>query len=71
MPITSLAVFCGSKDGINNVYVEHARQLGELMARHQIKMIYGGGRSGLMGTVADSVMQHHGRVIGIIPHVLV
>ena len=71
MLITSLAVFCGSKDGINNVYVEHARQLGELMARHQIKMIYGGGSSGLMGTVADSVMQHHGYVIGIIPHVLV
>jgi uncharacterized protein (TIGR00730 family) len=71
MPITSLAVFCGSKDGINNVYVEHALQLGELMARHQIKMIYGGGSSGLMGTVADSVMQHHGYVIGIIPHVLV
>jgi len=71
MPITSLAVFCGSKDGIDSVYVEHAQQLGKLMADHNIKMIYGGGSSGLMGTVADSVMQHRGNVVGIIPHVLV
>lgn len=71
MPITSLAVFCGSKDGIDGVYMEHARQLGELMASQNIKLIYGGGRSGLMGTIADSVMQHRGSVVGIIPHVLV
>ena len=71
MPINSLAVFCGSKDGIDGVYREHAQQLGKLMAEHNIKMIYGGGRSGLMGTVADSVMQHQGNVVGIIPHVLV
>ena len=71
MPITSLAVFCGSKDGIDSVYIEHAQQLGKLMAEHTIKMIYGGGSSGLMGTVADSVMQHRGNVVGIIPHVLV
>jgi uncharacterized protein (TIGR00730 family) len=71
MPVTSLAVFCGSKDGIDNRYRNHARRLGEIMATHQIRMIYGGGSSGLMGTVADSVMQNHGRVVGIIPHVLV
>ncbi len=71
MTITSLAVFCGSKDGIDGVYIEHAQQLGKLMAEHNIKMIYGGGSSGLMGTVADSVMQHRGNVVGIIPHVLV
>ena len=71
MPITSLAVFCGSKDGIDGVYVNHALRLGELMAGHRIKMIYGGGCSGLMGIVADSVMQHLANVVGIIPHVLV
>src|SRR5215470_939946 len=71
MPITSLAVFCGSKDGIDDVYINHARQLGELMAKQNIKMIYGGGSSGLMGIVADSVMEHKGNVVGIIPHVLV
>jgi|SRR5690349_157293 len=71
MPITSLAVFCGSKDGVDDVYVNHAQQLGELMAKQNIKMIYGGGSSGLMGTVADSVMHHKGKVVGIIPQVLV
>jgi uncharacterized protein (TIGR00730 family) len=71
MPITSLAVFCGSKNGIDAVYVSHAQQLGKLMAEHNLKMIYGGGCSGLMGTVADAVMQHQRNVVGIIPHVLV
>jgi uncharacterized protein (TIGR00730 family) len=71
MPITSLAVFCGSKNGIDDVYVIHAQQLGKLMATQNIKMIYGGGSSGLMGTVADAVMQYQGNVVGIIPHVLV
>jgi len=71
MPIISLAVFCGSKDGIDEMFVLHAKQLGELMANQNIKMIYGGGSSGLMGIVADAVMQHHGSVVGIIPHVLV
>lgn len=71
MAITSLAVFCGSKDGIDDVYVRCAQQLGEVMAEQNIKLIYGGGSSGLMGTVADSVMQHGGNVVGIIPHVLV
>lgn len=71
MSITSLAVFCGSKNGINDVYVTHARQLGELMAKQNIKMIYGGGSAGIMGIVADAVMQHQGNVVGIIPRVLV
>jgi uncharacterized protein (TIGR00730 family) len=71
MPFNSLAVFCGSKDGIDDVYLRHAQQLGKVMAEQNIKMIYGGGSSGLMGTVADSVMQHGGNVVGIIPHVLV
>jgi predicted Rossmann-fold nucleotide-binding protein len=48
MPITSLAVFCGSKNGVDDVYVKHARRLGELMAGQNVKMIYGGGSSGLM-----------------------
>ena len=44
MPIQSLAVFCGSKNGNNPVYLQHARELGKLMAEHNIKLIYGGGR---------------------------
>ncbi len=71
MSITSLAVFCGSKNGTDGVYVVHAQQLGKLMANNNIKMIYGGGSTGIMGIVADAVMQHNGKVTGIIPHVLV
>jgi uncharacterized protein (TIGR00730 family) len=71
MAITSLAVFCGSKIGIDGIYAKHAQQLGTLMAENNIKMIYGGGRNGIMGVVADAVMQHHGKVIGIIPHLLI
>lgn len=68
--ISSLAVFCGSKNGISEVYVRHAEQLGKFMGEHGIKMIYGGGRNGLMGTVADAAMKHNCKVTGIIPHVL-
>ena len=68
--ISSLAVFCGSKNGIDGVYIQHAKQLGRLMAEHNIKMIYGGGRNGLMGVIADTAMKHHGKVTGVIPHVL-
>jgi uncharacterized protein (TIGR00730 family) len=71
MSITSLAVFCGSKNGIDDLYVKHAQQLGTIMAENNIGMIYGGGSSGIMGVVADAVMQNNGKVIGIIPHILV
>ena len=69
--ISSLAVFCGSKNRIDGAYVTHAQKLGKVMAENNIGMIYGGGSSGLMRIVADAVMQHHGKVIGIIPHILV
>ena len=70
MNINSLAVFCGSKDGNNNLYKEHAIQLAELIAQHNITLVYGGGNVGLMGTIADTVMLHGGKVTGIIPKVL-
>ncbi|HEY2722033.1 MAG TPA: TIGR00730 family Rossman fold protein [Chitinophagaceae bacterium] len=66
-----MAVFCGSKNGSDELYVMHAQQLGKLMAAHNINMIYGGGSTGLMGVVADAVMDNRGRVTGIIPHLLV
>ena len=68
--ISSLAVFCGSKNGIDGVYIKHAEQLGQLMAENNIKLIYGGGRNGLMGAIADTAMKHQGKVTGVIPHVL-
>lgn len=70
MAIHSLAVFCGSKTGTNQLYTQHAMQLGELMAEKKIKLIYGGGSAGLMGTIADTVMKQNGNVTGIIPKIL-
>ena len=70
MAIQSLAVFCGSKNGINPVYTQHARELGKLMAANNIQLIYGGGSAGIMGTIADSVMENGGHVTGVIPKIL-
>ena len=70
MSIKSLAVFCGAKTGNNPMFVEHARQLGYLLAEKNITLIYGGGNKGMMGAVANAVLEKNGKVIGIIPKVL-
>jgi len=70
MSIQSLAVFCGSKTGKDPLFIQHAAQLGKLMAENNIKLIYGGGSAGLMGIIADSVMQEGGKVTGFIPKLL-
>jgi uncharacterized protein (TIGR00730 family) len=71
MKINSLAVFCGSKNGNNPVYTEHAKELGKLLAKNNITLIYGGGSTGMMGAVADATMENSGKVIGIITKKLV
>lgn len=68
--IQSLAVFCGSKAGNNPAYINDAIQVGTLMAKQQIELIYGGGGKGLMGAVADAVLNNGGKVTGIIPTLL-
>ncbi|MEO5945683.1 MAG: TIGR00730 family Rossman fold protein [Chitinophagaceae bacterium] len=70
MPIKSLAVFCGSKPGNNPLFARDAVELGQLLAKHKIKLIYGGGSAGLMGIIADAVMENGGEVKGIIPKML-
>ncbi len=70
MAIQSLAVFCGSKKGNNPAFILHAAQLGKLMAGNNIKLVYGGGSAGLMGTIADTVMEQGGEVTGFIPKIL-
>jgi len=70
MSIQSLAVFCGSKKGTNRVYIEHATQLGKILAENSVRVIYGGGSVGIMGSVADSALANGGHVIGIIPKIL-
>ena len=70
MSIKSLAVFCGSKSGNNPLYIEHAKQLGKLLAEKNITLIYGGSSKGIMGAVANAVLERNGKAIGIIPKVL-
>lgn len=70
MKINSLAVFCGAKIGKNIIYSQHASELGGLMAKNNITMIYGGGHKGIMGTIADAIMINGGSVTGIIPKLL-
>lgn len=70
MAIKSLAVFCGSKHGNNKTFTEDAISLGKILALNQVKLVYGGGSAGLMGTIADNVMQNGGKVVGIIPKLL-
>ena len=66
----NVCVFCGSRSGLNPVYAESARRLGALLADSSIKLVYGGGNIGLMGILADSVIQAGGEVIGVIPSFL-
>ena len=70
MPITSLAVFCGSKSGNNPLYIKEATQLGYLLAQNNIRLIYGGGNSGIMGAVANAMLEKNGKITGIIPQLL-
>jgi len=69
--INKLAIFCGSKTGKNTLYAQHATQLAYVLAENNIELIYGGGKSGLMGVVADTVMSKGGIVRGVIPQVLI
>jgi len=65
--ITRLCVYCGSAAGLDHRYQDAARELGEALAKAGIELIFGGGRVGLMGVLADAVLAGSGRVVGIIP----
>jgi uncharacterized protein (TIGR00730 family) len=66
----NVCVFCGSSKGLNPLYAQAAKELGNLMPKYSMNLVYGGGNVGLMGIVADSVMASGGKVIGIIPDFL-
>lgn len=66
-----IAVFCGSSMGKKAGYAEVARELGRKMAQQGHSLVYGGGHTGLMGTIADSVLAAGGEVYGVIPTSLV
>lgn len=66
----SIVVYCGSSPGANPIYREVAVELGKKMAARNMRLIYGGGGFGLMGNVADAVLQSGGEVTGVIPNFL-
>jgi len=68
--MNSIVVFCGSSDGYNECYREAAYNLGSLLARRNIRIIYGGAKVGLMGALADGALENNGEIIGVIPHFL-
>ena len=69
--IKNVAVFCASADGINPIYRAVATELGQAIAKRNLGLIYGGAKVGLMQAVADASLSHGGRVVGVIPEVLV
>ena len=70
-PAFSLCVYCGSKPGDLPEFAESAEKVGQWIAHHGGQLVYGGGRNGLMGIVANATLAAGGRVIGVIPRALV
>lgn len=66
-----ICVFCGSSNGQTKIYTEQAKQVGHYLAQNSIGLVYGGGRVGVMGAVANAVLELGGDVIGVIPKSLV
>lgn len=66
----SLCVFCGSRAGNHPEFVELARSFGTALAQRGVTLVYGGGRVGLMGAVADAALESGGTVVGVIPQML-
>lgn len=70
MKIQSVTVFCGSKSGNHPGFIDQAIILGNALGTGGIQLVYGGGGKGLMGAIANAVLAKHGKVIGIIPKLL-
>lgn len=68
--IRTVAVFCGASTGTDPRHAEAARALGQALAQAGLRLVYGGGRVGLMGILADAALDAHGQVTGVIPDFL-
>ena len=64
--MNSICVYCGSSDGVPVEYLNAARQMGATLARRGLRLVFGGGRTGLMGAVADAALENGGQVVGVI-----
>jgi uncharacterized protein (TIGR00730 family) len=70
-PAFSVCVYCGSKPGLEPQFAQVAQQVGQWIGQHGGQLVYGGGKAGLMGVVAQATLEAQGRVVGIIPKALV
>lgn len=68
LKIENVCVYCGSSGGVADLYKDAARRLGQLLGQAGLNLVYGGGKSGLMGLVAEGVLSCGGKAYGIIPH---
>lgn len=68
--LNKICVFCGSSDGNDLAITDAAKKLGEIFAERSITLVYGAAKIGVMGTIAQSVLENNGKVIGIIPNFL-
>lgn len=69
--IKAVAVYCASSTQVGKAYIDDAAKLGELFAKHDVTLVYGGGAVGLMGAICDAVKAHGGKAIGVIPRFMV
>jgi len=69
--IRAVCVYCGSSTGVDPIFAQAASGLGKILAENRIRLIFGGGSIGLMGTLARAVLAHGGAVTGVIPQFLV
>jgi len=67
----AIAVYCGAAFGANSLYTDSAKALAQVLVAHNINLVYGGGKVGLMGVIADEVMRLGGEATGVIPRALV
>lgn len=70
-PAFTVCVYCGSRPGLNSAFGDVARQVGSWIGQHGGQLVYGGGKSGLMGQLADAALQAGAQVVGVIPKALV
>jgi uncharacterized protein (TIGR00730 family) len=68
--INALCVYCGSSPGTDPAFLEAAQAFGKILAENDIRLIYGGGSVGLMGALAQAVLEHGGEATGVIPEFL-
>jgi uncharacterized protein (TIGR00730 family) len=65
-----ICVYCGSNTGVRSEYAEAARDLARVLVRHDLELVYGGSDKGIMGVIADAVLEFGGKVHGVIPKLL-